>query len=75
MKCKLHKKESIYNYFLEKKYNRVSHLGLILAYPLNTHSDSREGESVGSKHTSIVPGTQLGDTMDFDMDTDRISLS
>ena len=33
-----------------------------------------EGGSVGSEHTSLVPGTQLGDTTDFDMDTDMIRI-
>ena len=33
-----------------------------------------EGGSVGSKHTSLAPGTQHGDTMDFDMDTDMIRI-
>ena len=29
-----------------------------------------EGGSVGGKPTSLVPGTQLGNTTDVDMDTD-----
>ena len=33
-----------------------------------------EGGSVGSEHTSLVPGTQLGDTTDFDMDTDMMRI-
>ena len=33
-----------------------------------------EGGSVGSKHTSLAPGTQHGDTMDFEMDTDMIRI-
>jgi len=33
-----------------------------------------EGVSVGSEHTSLVPGTQLGDTKDFDMDTNMIRI-
>ena len=33
-----------------------------------------EGGSVGSKHTSLAPGTQHGDTMDFDMNTDMIRI-
>ena len=31
-----------------------------------------EGGSVGGKHTSLVPGTQRGDTTDIDMDMDMI---
>lgn len=33
-----------------------------------------EGGSVGSEHTSLAPGTQHGDTTDFDMDTDMIRI-
>ena len=33
-----------------------------------------EGGSEGSEHTSLVPGTQLGDTTDFAMDTDMIRI-
>ncbi|XP_023323603.1 uncharacterized protein LOC111697736 isoform X2 [Eurytemora carolleeae] len=33
-----------------------------------------KGGSVSSEHTSLVPGTQLGDTTDFDMDTHMIRI-
>jgi len=35
---------------------------------------AREGGSANSEHTSLVPGTQLGDDTDFEIDTDMIRI-
>jgi len=36
---------------------------------------AREGGSADSEHTSLAPGTQLGDDTDFEIDTDMIRIA